>query len=526
MAPDRYRIILEQYSKQIADINDIYNRSFNIFKVLKQEDQEIRHSAFLSWLFNTNASHGLGSAFADMFFKKCFGDNCKIDCNKIQSVKTEVRIAGDKQKDIGDDKKRIDILILGDDFTCTIENKYGSGEHGGQCKSYRAFIEGEFPNKNNYFAYLDIYKPIDYEENRDRYANFDFISYKDVKEILENTIGETDGIEAQFIRHYIRLLSEKYEPLGAEYEEVCRSIAQNDIQAIIDCDESKLTEPERIFARIVKKYHDKVKSRNDAVIYEILRALVKQDSAVKDDYGSGRKSKKETVKYAYALDGVNALFPKDAAFINTIDFTALGELRIDIYAGTTPKYSKTLADYICCHPGFCDSLEELKKRGWQCELSYRIADSSNYVSDDNHLLCKPIECKNNIISFAEIIKDHIVWRQKAAPCVCCDSVKECIDKLVALEEIGDAEGANIKEQIDKKSKNGLSTGLRLSLRYLLTGDITEENKESVKKTYREKTIEGLNLFELENSQKSGVPEKYRLGDKYCKKFFIQSTEDC
>lgn len=520
MVPEQYRMVFEQYSKQVTAINNIYNRSFNIFKVLKQEDQEIRHSAFLSWLFNTSASHGLGTAFADKFFKRCFGEDCKIDCSKIQSVKTEVRIAGDKQKDIGDDKKRIDILILGDDYTCTIENKYGSGEHGGQCKSYREFIEGEYPDRKNYFAYLDIYMPVDYEENRKRYANFDFISYKDVKEILENTIGKTDGIEAQFILHYIRLLSEKYEPLGAEYEEVCRSIARNDIQTIIGCDESKLTEPERIFASIVKKYHDKLKSRNDAVIYEILKTLVIQESTLKDDYGSGRKSKKETVKYAYALGGVNELFPKGAAFINTIDFTAFGELSIDIYAGTTPKYSKALADYICCHPGFYDSLVELIERGWHCELSYRIADSSNYISDDNHLLCRPIVCKNEISTFAETIKDHIVWRQKAAPSVCSDSVKACIDKLVAHEEIEDNEGTTIKELIDRKSKNGISTGLRLSLRFNLpTENNTEANKESIREIYRAKTKEGLNLFEFEKPQRSGALEKYRLGDSYCERFF-------
>ena len=82
-------MILDEYSKQISQVEEI-NQSFNIFKILKLQEYEVRHSAFLSWLFNPKGSHGLGQNFANNFFHECFGASFDGDSSTITSVKTEV----------------------------------------------------------------------------------------------------------------------------------------------------------------------------------------------------------------------------------------------------------------------------------------------------------------------------------------------------------------------------------------------------------------------------------------------------
>ncbi|MCQ2522205.1 MAG: PD-(D/E)XK nuclease family protein [Lachnospiraceae bacterium] len=154
---------------------------------------ENKHSIFLSWLLNPLASHGFEEKFAQRFFDKAFEDKDHIpDAGKIERIILEQRINGEKQREDGIDRRRIDILIIGEDFTCTIENKYGSEAHGGQCEDYRNYVEGEYGERkaNNRFIFLDIDKPKDFDYmHKSRYAEFDFISYETIRDILGDIIS-------------------------------------------------------------------------------------------------------------------------------------------------------------------------------------------------------------------------------------------------------------------------------------------------------------------------------------------------
>ena len=306
-------MILEDYSEQISQVEEI-NQSFNIFKILKLQEYEVRHSAFLSWLFNPKGSHGLGQNFANKFFHECFGDSFDGDCSTITSVKTEVAIAGKKQKEQGNDRRRIDILIEGDKFTCTIENKYGSSEHEKQCLAYREYIEGrrnskdepnggKYPVKDgwkNYFVFLDIVPPENFEEEHtDTYGDYIFIDYLTIKKILEKLIESKnkEKLEITFIQHYIEILEEKYTKLSPEFEKICQEIPADDMLEIIACSEDEnLSSSELLFINIVKKYYTGTKQKNDEAVKNILLDIIhNKEEIIKDDYHA--KNKKE-VKYA------------------------------------------------------------------------------------------------------------------------------------------------------------------------------------------------------------------------------------
>ena len=74
---------LEKLDKFLADNDELEQLSaelatFNVFRVLKIEDAEIRHSDTLGWLLDPAESHGLGDIFlrrilSNILLEPCHG---------------------------------------------------------------------------------------------------------------------------------------------------------------------------------------------------------------------------------------------------------------------------------------------------------------------------------------------------------------------------------------------------------------------------------------------------------------------
>ncbi len=515
-------MILDDYKDEIEEIEKINNSSTNIFKILKQQDYENKHSTFLSWLFDKNASHGLGSDFAERVFKRAFGEDCEIDCSTIESVRTEVRIDGDKQKQAGKDKRRIDLLVVGKGFTCTIENKYGSIEHGGQCADYREYIEGRkneddnpeggtYPISEgwkNYFVFLDIEEPKDFKKNRKtRYADFDILEYKDIKKILKELVKDKKGNDTiSYINQYIEILKERYEPLGEEITNLCSQIPGSDISNILDIRKKEygnLTESERVFVNIVNQYYEKEKNKKDKFIEEIVKGIIKDPDLIKPDYGVGRKRKNsDIIPYAYAIKIPDVFFQIEGSkkdkkpFIQSVDYPATDGLFIGISAGFQPKGSLYFIEFIQSNPSFWSDLDTLlKSKGWECMCEYRIG-KNNIFSGETANVIRSIKCDAK--SFKELAcEDYISWTQLGLAKV--QKVKECIGKLNEKRIVSDIERDNLYKTIDNLISNGLkaiASEWVFHLKYKLGEEILEADIDRCKKLYREKTLEGMAIFGL------------------------------
>jgi hypothetical protein len=70
-APDPQKL-LEQFVVNNADLERLESllNQFNIFEAVGMVRQEIRHSRFLAFLLNPNASHHLGDIFLKTFLKR------------------------------------------------------------------------------------------------------------------------------------------------------------------------------------------------------------------------------------------------------------------------------------------------------------------------------------------------------------------------------------------------------------------------------------------------------------------------
>ena len=213
--------LVQNLQSSISALRQDEKKSFNIFKVLKLDNHEIRHSNFLAWLLNPKEHHGCGDKFLKQFLAKAIGEQNNISDTSDVVIETEyLTNAG----------RRIDILIhsLNSDFVCVIENKYGSDEHDEQCKHYKDFIEkySQFRNyQHQHYIFLDIEMPP--QELLDNALScYQPITYKDIYMIL---IGIKSSFEQnsyiyEIIKQYSQIIKEKYIMLDTETKKQCREI--------------------------------------------------------------------------------------------------------------------------------------------------------------------------------------------------------------------------------------------------------------------------------------------------------------
>ena len=209
---------VKSLQKYIKNIKEEENSKFNIFKVLKLDNHEIRHSNFLAWLLNPKENHNLGDKFLKRFLEKANIDISNVDTTSM-NIKTEV---------CTNEQRRIDLLLYTNDFVCVIENKYGSDEHGGQCQDYKKFIEkySKFKDYSNQkYVCLDLELP-KVEQLTKALNCYNLITYKEVYYILLDllkSMNQNDNA-TQSIKQYATILKEKYTIMDEKTKEQCQNL--------------------------------------------------------------------------------------------------------------------------------------------------------------------------------------------------------------------------------------------------------------------------------------------------------------
>lgn len=185
--------------------------NFNLFRVLRFEHGEIRHSNVLSWLFQPDETHGLKDSFLRRWLMRVHHDApealnaaVEVDALGIRSV----RVVREWRTGSG----ALDLLIRIQTFdegewVIAIENKVWSEQSAGQLKRYRDAVERAFPTaKCRVFIFLS---------RLDRWPEDKAwlrASYKQVREELKTLLNEQKDLigpePAVLIRHYLEILEE------------------------------------------------------------------------------------------------------------------------------------------------------------------------------------------------------------------------------------------------------------------------------------------------------------------------------
>ena len=209
----------------------------NIYRLLKVERVEIRHSNILAWLLDPNEEHNVGNTFLRELIKSVL-KNSKEDIdekelerqvvdwtlNDFENVRVKREAPIDKNNKKG---KKIDIILTaeagGNKYLLAIENKVDAKESVAQTPTYRKKIDESYDDYNKkMFVFLTPHG----ESAEDKCWRK--LSYDDVVESLEiaKERGDISERNRLIINDYMNII--KREIIGdEELAEKCNEICEN-----------------------------------------------------------------------------------------------------------------------------------------------------------------------------------------------------------------------------------------------------------------------------------------------------------
>ncbi|MGN0682119.1 MAG: PD-(D/E)XK nuclease family protein [Oscillospiraceae bacterium] len=587
------------YGEAIKELEN-KNTSDNIFKILRLERYEIRHSNFLIWLLRD-------FEFRKLFIRECCGikedklsdneiehisginreepfteiderekkiltnrskNNTKIDKNTLyrsedkndvyklveNNYNVEKEYQDVKPSEINNRIQRyIDINIIGDNFTMTIENKIDSLEHDFQCIAYRNYMECNYKEKKTkFFVFLtkaEKTEGFEPDNPKNKFYKYIYVNYAKVKDILmeySKKLSETDSsLKRQYINQYIAIIDGWTNFPYTEYQEIFGGLDLspfiNEYEKLLNI---ALTDSEEDFILTARKYCECLKSQNDLEIKPILEAIVKKPELIKDDYGRATKDS-DKVKYAYALyvfhktaqaAGFKYVDKKDNV-IKTLDYSAHDGINIGIYAGLNVPRSKLLVSYIMDNAEvFLQYIKEQLK-DWDCQLKCSfLKPGFNPYHDKGGIYGEvELDLKKLTEDDFNIIDPNYIGRKTR------DKTIEILDKLE--KEISKKEGDNnftknisiindirsqIRSEIEKSKETKPVVHWIVRLDYRLKDndgkeikEITDDNKDYVKQEFVDKTIQAMNLYQITQGRKNMI--NIPLGDAYAKACFTEEV---
>ncbi len=171
--------------------------TFNVFKALRAERKEIRHSDFLAWCLDPSRSGTVGESMARQFFAL------------IPPAKKMAEVKDFSDLEIFREHQGIDLLLVSERhrFVSVVENKVKSRETGDQLKRYRELTEAQYAGFDISFVFLTM---------RDQVATdsaYHTVSYHELKAVVQHGIEilavqplDNRSSLLLFVDHYLNLI--------------------------------------------------------------------------------------------------------------------------------------------------------------------------------------------------------------------------------------------------------------------------------------------------------------------------------
>lgn len=191
----------------------------NIFSILKLSRNEIRHSNFLSYLFDPKESHGYDDNFLKDFLKLCVTD--EMEEHPTISY-FDVALSDYSDMFIYREKANIDLLLISEKnkLVVCIENKIDASESAHQLKKYQDYVEKNYKDyKKKLFVFLT---PNGTEPSREEWK---IVSYDDIVRILERrqSLKQVELKVDILIADYIDILRRDI-LMDEELQKICQRI--------------------------------------------------------------------------------------------------------------------------------------------------------------------------------------------------------------------------------------------------------------------------------------------------------------
>ncbi len=235
--PNKGRALLDAFLVDNPDFESLKAKlsTFNLFRVLRVERAEIRHSNVLGWLMNPDESHGLGTIFLRRFLSSLLLAN---ETNEIELRPADVELYGLQNVEVRREWKNIDILAQFEvpkkgRWCLLIENKIRSKEARQQLARYRQIVKQEFAGD----GIIPVYLTLDGEDPSEAGIDAGYIpwSHQEVLDLAEGIIEQNRGRvpeDAQiFLAHYLDTLR-RLTMQDQELVDLCRKIYRTHREAL------------------------------------------------------------------------------------------------------------------------------------------------------------------------------------------------------------------------------------------------------------------------------------------------------
>lgn len=214
---------LEQLSARLA--------TFNVFRALKVERVEIRHSNTLAWLLDPSESHGLDDVFLRRILSNMLLES-GADVAGLTAARVELMDFQDVE--VRREWRHIDVLVIdrGNELVVLIENKIGAGEGRGQLTRYREIVSHEFPS----FTILPVFLTLDGQSSEDESAtNYISYSHAQLLAVLEGIVNQRSSQMPEAVVTFLTQYIETLRRLTMQDQaliELCRTIYRRHREAI------------------------------------------------------------------------------------------------------------------------------------------------------------------------------------------------------------------------------------------------------------------------------------------------------
>lgn len=229
----KQRRLLNEFLANCSDLRELEAKmgGFSLFRVLRFEEGEIRHSNVLAWLLDPSDSHGLDDLFLRRFLTRLrilhpratvLPDVIDVEAAIFKRVEVSREWSDRKTRD------RLDLLIVaelddGNSWVIAIEVKVGARQSENQLPKYRHKIErkhGDASRRIYVFLTRDMEEP---EEGSD----FLPADFSQVHTALSECMAWRGNLVASGPNHlmedYLRLLETRFMP-NNEIEKLARKI--------------------------------------------------------------------------------------------------------------------------------------------------------------------------------------------------------------------------------------------------------------------------------------------------------------
>ena len=205
---------------------------FNLFRTLRIERAEIRHSNVLAWLLTPQETHGLGDRFLRRFLSTLLMENEDVEVS-LRPADVELMRLDDIE--VLREWQNIDILVRseGGAWCLLIENKVGSKESADQLLKYIAVVKREMPKCQVIPALLTLEGEEPSEAGQK--AGYVPLSHQHVLEIaarlVEQHRSRIPDDAAVFLDHYLGTLR-RLTMQDEELVKLCKRIYRKHREAI------------------------------------------------------------------------------------------------------------------------------------------------------------------------------------------------------------------------------------------------------------------------------------------------------